>query len=41
MTDTRTQDRLAAVKNLLGNAKLLERFNLPALEAPKVANIKK
>ena len=41
MTDTRAQDRLAAVKNLLGNSKLLERFNLPALEAPKVSPIKK
>lgn len=39
MTDTRAQDRLAAVKNLLGNAKLLERFNLPALAAPVVADI--
>lgn len=40
MTDTRVQDRLANVRNLLNTGKLLERFNLPALNAPeKVANI--
>jgi len=41
MTDTRAQDRLSNVKKLLNDSKLLERFNLPALESPKVANIKK
>jgi hypothetical protein len=41
MTDTRAQDRLSNVKKLLNDSKLLERFNLPALEAPKVSSIKK
>lgn len=34
MTDTRVQDRLANVRNLLSAGKLLERFNLPQLAAP-------
>lgn len=41
LTDTRVQDRLSNVRKLVQDSKLLERFNLPALEAPKVANIKK
>lgn len=43
MTDTRAQDRLANVKKLLNDTKLLERFNLPALGGPesKVAEIGK
>jgi hypothetical protein len=41
MTDTRVQDRLSSVRKLVNDSKLLERFNLPALEAPKVSSIKK
>jgi len=41
LTDTRVQDRLANVRKLVSDSKLLDRFNLPALSAPesKVADI--
>jgi len=41
LTDTRVQDRLASVRNLVSSSKLLERFNLPALAAPEVKGGKK
>lgn len=41
MTDTRVQDRLSYVRNLLNTGKLLERFNLPVLPAPEATKVQK
>lgn len=41
LTDTRVQDRLANVRKLVNESKLLDRFNLPALAAPVADTAKK